>query len=441
MRNRRPLTVAEREAIYDRKLAGERLVDLAQAYDCTLDCARKWWRVGRKQGREALRRQRRLRYVGTLITFDPLVAERALYWKRLHPKRGASRILTDMEEDARLQGIHLPKVRTLAAFFHEACPELLQHREPHRPPPPRPSYVHDVWQMDAKELIRLADGEIATVLDVREPCACCFLGAFVHTVQTQKSWRKLSLREIQDDLRCVFTEYGLPCAIQTDREVVYGRPPIEAFPTLFTLWLVGLGVEHRFKRPNHVTDQASIERGHKTLFDWIATPQPPADAQTLQADLDQARWMHNTVLPSQAGDCRGRPPETVHPEVNVPLRPYAPSAELELFDLQRVDRFLARFVWPHKASQVGQVTVGSGLYYVGVAFAGQTVDVRFDPIDRHLTFHDAQDGHLLRRQPVKGLDTADITGLEVPPPSTGQLIQLSFPWWGYACSAQQGVRH
>lgn len=440
MRKRRPLTVAEREAIYDRKLAGERLADLAQAYDCTLECARKWWRVGRKQGREALRRQQRPNHSGALTWFAPIVAERALHWKRLHPKRGASRILADMEGDTVLEGHRLPKARALAAFWHETCPELLQHREPYRAPLPRSAHVHDVWQMDAKELIHLADGEIATILDVREPLACCFLGTFVHTVQTQDSWRKLSLRELQTDLRSVFTEYGLPGAIQTDRESVYGRPPEEAFPTLFTLWLVGLGIEHRFKRPNHVTDQAAVERGHKTLFDWIATPEPPAHAQTLQASLDHARWMHNTVLPSQAGHCHGHPPETVYPEVKVPVRPYATSAELMLFDLEQVDRFLARFVWPHKVTQVGQVKVGSSLYYVGAAYKGQTVDVRFDPADRHLAFYDAQDGHLLRRQPAKGLNVADITGLEVPPSYTGQPIQLSFPWWGYADSAQQGVQ-
>jgi hypothetical protein len=119
-----------------------------------------------------------------------------------------------MEEDARLQGIHLPKVRTLAAFCHEG-------------------------------LSRTATASVSHVP-----------AAFLVPLSIQC---KLSLREIQDDLRCVFTEYGLPCAIQTDREVVYGRPLVEAFPTLFTLWLVGLGVEHRFKRPNHVTDQAAVE--------------------------------------------------------------------------------------------------------------------------------------------------------------------------------------
>ena len=327
-----------------------------------------------------------------------------------------------------LEGVRLPEKSALAAFFREACPELLQHRKPRPKPPPRSTHVHALWEIDSKENIRLADGTIATALDVREPLACCFLGSHAHEVQTEKAWRKLDLREIQADLRLVFAEFGLPVAIQTDRESVYGKPPEENFPTLFTLWLVGLGITHQFTRPGQATDQAHVERGHKTLFDWIEEPQPLDNVAALQSALDEARFMHNCVLPSQAGDCQGRPPQEVHPEVKVPLRPYSPDAELALFDLRRVDQFLSRFAWPHKVSKVGQVTVGSHLYYVGVTYAGQTVDVRFDPGDCHLTFHNAQNGHLLRRQPIKELTVATITGLEVPPPPTGEPVQLSFPW-------------
>lgn len=428
MSNRRPLTTVERESIYDRKVNGESLKDLAQAFQCTRSCARKWWRIGRKKGRDALRRQRQPHRKGALSDFEPTVAERALHWKRRHPKRGASRILDDMENDPSLAGVRLPKPSALAAFFHEACPELLQRREPRPQPSPRPVHVHEAWEMDSKENIRLANDTIASVLDVREPVACYFLGSFAHEVQTAKAWRKLTLREIQADLRIVFTRFGLPAAIQTDRESVYGKPPEKEFPTVFTLWLVGLGVTHRFGRPGQATDQAHVERGHRTLCDWIEEPQPLGDVVALQAALDTALFRHNRVLPSRAGDCQRRPPMQVHPEVNVPLRPYAPDAELALFDLHRVDQFLARYAWPHTVSAVGQATVGPHPYYVGVAYKGQTVDVRFDPTDRHLTFHDARDGHLLNRQPVKGLTVADITGLETPPASTGQPVQLSFPW-------------
>ncbi len=428
MSNRSPLTVAERQAIYDSKADGERLHDVAQKCHCSDSCARKWWRIGCKQGRDALARTRHRDGAGTLSRFEPIVAERALYWKHLHPKRGASRILVDMAADPALKDVRLPKPSVLALFFHQRCPELLQHREPRPKAPARSTHVHALWEIDGKENVRLGDGTIATVLDVREPLACCFLGAFAHAVQTEKAWRKLDVREIQTDLRQVFSTFGLPRALQTDRESVYGRPPEEQFPTLFTLWLVGLGISHQFKRKEQVTDQAHVERGHKTLFDWIEEPQPLADLAALQVALDTARSMHNTVLPSHAGDCNGRPPMAVHPEVKVPLRPYAPEAELALFDLKRVDNFLARYTWPHQVSKVGQVTVGPHAYGVGSAYAGKTVNVRFDPQDRCLTFHDVKDDHLIQCQPIKDLTVAIITGIETPPPATGQSIQLSFPW-------------
>jgi transposase InsO family protein len=429
---RRPsLTVVEREVIYYGKLNGKRLQDLADELPCSLGCARKWWRIGRDHGLDGLRRRnRRHSTTGALSHFEPLVAERALYWKQQHPKRGPTRILVDMGKDAALDGLVLPKRTALADFFRQACPELLQKRQPRptRPPPAR--HVHQLWQVDGKEAIRLVDGTIATVFEVREPVACVCLGAIAHAVQTSKAWRKLNLREVQADLRQVFTEFGLPMGLQTDREKVYGRPPTEAFPTLFTLWLAGLGIHHCFGRPNQATDQAHVEREHRTLFDWLERPQPLANLQALQVELDEARRMHNYILPSHAGDCHGRPPLEVHPEVLQQLRPYHPSAELALFSLDRVDRFLAKFTWSYKVSQVGQFKILKCTYSIGTTHAGERVDVRFDPEDRHFVFSEAKTGVTIKRCPAKGLNTAAITGLDVPPIQSNEFVQLSFPCWG-----------
>ena len=428
MRRRTPLTVAEREAIYYGKLNGRPLADLADEHQCSYSCARKWWRVGRDHGLDGLRRTGRKRAkAGALSRFHPRVAERALYWKQRHPKRGPTRILADMERDPLLDGLELPKRTALADFFREVCPELLQKRRPRPAAPPLPQHVHELWKMDAKEAIRLADGTVATVLEIREPVACVCLGAMAYAVQTAKAWRKLTLSEIRAALRHVFTAFGLPLGIQTDRERVYGRPPTEAFPTLFTLWLVGLGIAHHFTRPGQATDQAHVEREHRTLFDWLEEPQPLPNLGALRSALDQARYMHNYVLPSNAGDCQNRPPMEVHPEVLRPLRPYHPAAELALFDLARVDRFLAQFTWSYKVSKVGQVSIAGHTYSVGIAHAGQQVDVRFDPQDRHFVFHDGQTGRFIKRCPAKGLDVATITGLDVPMESN-KPIQLSFPW-------------
>ena len=134
---------------------------------------------------------------------------------------------------------------------------------------------------------------------------------------------------------------------------MHQAPPAEGFPSLFTLWLMGLGIRHHFSRPRQPTDQPQVERGHRTLCDWMAQPEPSLNLQHLQSDLEQARHMHNEVLPSWAGDCQGRAPVHRHPEVWRTRRPYHPSAELDLFSLERVDQFLAQFIWQHKVSVSG----------------------------------------------------------------------------------------
>lgn len=430
MARRGPLTVGEKEVIYFGKLAGGRLEDLAAQVQCSYSCARKWWRIGRDGGVAALRQERPAeRKTGALSRFAPLVAERALYWKRTYLRRGPDRILVMMEGDELLAGLKLPKRTTLAAFFKEACAELLQKRRPRPKSPPKAQRVHELWQMDAKEKKVLGDGTIATVLQVREPVACAFLGCFAHAVQTKKHWRKLTLREIQADLRIVFTEFGLPLGLQTDRERVFGRPATEAFPTLFTLWLEGLGIHHHFIRPGQATDQPHVERGHRTWNDWLMQPEPTPDLVTFRTELAQARYMHNEVLSSQAGDCQGRTPYQAHPEVRVPILPFTPAVELLLFDLTRVDRFLAQFVWQHKVTKSGQVSIGESVYYIGNTHAGKQVTVHFDPTDRHFVFTHPQTDAVLKRCPAKKLDVHLITGLKPEDvPQLSQPFQLPLPW-------------
>jgi hypothetical protein len=336
-----------------------------------------------------------------------------------------------MKDDPLLKPVRLPKPSTLAGFFKEACPELLQKRQPRPKRPPKVRRVHELWQVDAKEKIILGDDTIATVLQAREPFACVFLGCFAHAVQTESHWRKLTLREIQTDLREVFSQFGLPEGMQTDRERVYGRPATESFPSLFTLWLAGLGITHHFTRPAQATDQAQVERGHRTWNDWLMQPEPTPNLITYQAELDRARYMHNQVLSSQAGDCQGRIPYQAHPEVCIPIRPFVFEAELLLFSLNRVDHFLAQFIWHHKVTVSGQVFIGEQVYYVGQKYSGIQATVRFDPPDRHFVFTHPQTGKVLKRCPAKGLDIPTITGLQPEnQPELSQPFQLPLPFLG-----------
>jgi hypothetical protein len=100
--------------------------------------------------------------------------------------------------------------------------------------------------------------------------------------------------------------------------------------------------------------------------------------------------------------------------------------------LKRVDQYLASFTWVHRVNRNGQVSIGAKhtRYMVALAYAGHEVEVRFDPKDRHFVFSPLGDpDHILRRQPARGLDLVDLTGLETWPKGLGPqqlLLPLSF---------------
>ena len=67
----------------------------------------------------------------------------------------------------------------------------------------------------------------------------------------------------------------------------------------------------------------------------------------------------NAECPSRAKGCNGQPTLVAHPELLVPRRPNRPEWELDLFDLKRVDDYLATRTWIRTVSEVGQASLGS----------------------------------------------------------------------------------
>jgi len=77
MSNRRPLTLLEKQRIYEAKLEGCTIREIAKRVGCSLACVRKWWRRGRDQGLSGLRERRRgRRKSGRLSQFDPRIAKK-----------------------------------------------------------------------------------------------------------------------------------------------------------------------------------------------------------------------------------------------------------------------------------------------------------------------------------------------------------------------------
>jgi transposase InsO family protein len=422
------LTQLEKEELYHRKQAGARHAEVAQALGCSVETVRKHWQAFR---RGIVRRARGRPARGALSSFAPGLAERALALKQAHPHWGPLNVLIDLCQPPAFAQARLPSRSRLSAFFHQRCPEAVQPRR--RPggqtaKPPKDACVHQRWQVDTKEKVRLGKGELASILEIRDPVSAVILveRAF-QTTRTLATCRKLSLEENRSALRQGFATWGKPLEVQTDHEDVYAGSPTSDFPTPFTLWLVGLGIEHIFSRRNQPTDQGSIERHHRTVGDLGWKDQPPQDLVALQQQLAHDQQRYNQEYPAQAADCQGQPPLVRHPEAIFSGRPYTLEGEWASFNLARVDQYLARRHWVRKVDRNGRLLLGDQHYSLGRVYKGQRVAIRYLPEARAFRFETEQ-GHEIQTLPAKGLEIGDLTGLIPVDLPTGLAVQLAFPW-------------
>lgn len=217
---------------------------------------------------------------------------------------------------------------------------------------------------------------------VRDPVGAYFPGSELYPAAKKKS--HVLEAQVRNTLRVSFAEHGLPEEIQTDWEPCLNSLPGDRFPSMFTLWLTELGIVHLHSRPGVPTDEAEVERAHRTLFDYALADCLDQPLEVLQPHLQLARQQLNTEYPSRAHGCHGRPPFRAYPEIQCPPHRFNPQHELARFDLQRVDALLASLSFERKVGKTGQISLGGKQFRIGVGrkFAGQVVQVSFDPSDR-----------------------------------------------------------
>jgi hypothetical protein len=294
--------------------------------------------------------------------------------------------------------------------------------------------VHEVWQVDHQEKQVLGDGTYATVCNIRDPVGAAMIASQAFSTKTEKRWRKLTPDEVQTVLRAAFEEWHtLPERVLTDNELGLAGSPQELFPSRLTLWLRGLGIVHHRIRPHQPTDQAQVERQHRTLDNFTADAARRADLVMFQAALDAERQVYNAAFPCRASDCHGRPPLTAHPELGHPRRPYPPNGEYAVFDLQRVFDYLATFTFARHISSQGHLHLNHTAYYAGAAHVNKNVWVRCDPVAHQWLVYerpqptDPNSEQLIKRLAIKNLDVQSLAGRELQPIELAEPLQLSLP--------------
>lgn len=428
------LKQAEREQIYVKKTSGASLPEIAEELNISYECARKWWRRFRDEGQSGIARRKRGRKVkGILSEFDKQVVAKSLELKQSHPRWGANRVLLELSKETALAELKLPSRSRLQAYFRETCPESISIWTKHKqvPKPVKASAVHEIWQVDHQEGHRLDNGEIATVCNIRDPYGAAMIASQAFSVKTDKRWRKLTWEEVRQVLRPGFAKWKtLPDSVMTDNEMSLGGNPNDPFPSWLSLWLAGLGIKHVFIRSHCPKDQAQIERQHRTLDGLTFSHEDRQTIDHFQKALQRERNIYNHDFPSRASLCQQQAPLTTFPQLLQPRRPYAIEHEPVLFSMQLVFNYLASFTFERKVNSNGQATLKGIHYTVGLAYAGKSVSVSFDPHQCQWIFSlQNSDGGLneIKRQAPLEISYAQLTGFEEPLQKIPLPIQLTLP--------------
>ena len=428
MTQREALSEAEKQLIYEKRCSGKKIQEISQEMYCSIETVRKWLRNRRAgKGKPARGRPKR----GAASTYPSKVREQAIEMKKAHPHWGPKKILVELQDEAGWQAAELPSPSQLALLFQACCPEAIQaHQRRHLPPnDPHVYEVHQRWEMDAKEGIVLGEQRV-TVQEIRDVYSGLMIASQSFAVPaSEKGWQHLHREDHQQVLRQAFSQWGLPLEVQTDNDTVFHQPGDPSFPTLFTLWLVGLGITHVLSRPHRPTDQAHVERNHRTQANFVWNDQSFPNLEAFQKALDHHRQSYNQNYPSQATHCHGHPPLSAFPTAVSTGRPYHPDLEWSFFDLSRVDAFLASCTWIRTVAANGVVHLGDQYYILGRDWKPQSVSIRFLLPSRCFRFQ-SSDGSSSIDFPAIGLSKDQIIG-SIPahfPLHAG--FQFSFPFVG-----------
>jgi hypothetical protein len=412
----RRTTLADRQQIVALKKAGQSRQAVADATGWSVETVRKVWRNFRraedtgltvaKVGRPA---------TGPLSTFDSLVRYVALRRKLERPHAGPDVILADMAVWPSLRGLRLPSSSSLGVYFSTFGERLVTPRR-HLQLPEQSSQLspataaHECWLLDFDEELNWSGVGWANVMNVTDLATGIKIGSYVHPAGPPQKRHLISWEQIQANLRIAFHRWGLPDRIRTDRDSRLVAPGEYPVPMPFTLWLVGLDIQHEIIQ--RVTQNGGVERFHRTWEGRLLDLPLGSDWQAAQDYVNYEVWRMNVVLPSRGRNCRRRPPLLVYPEARTPRRYYSPQEELRIFQLERVTEYLAKGRWLRRTSTQGQFRFHSALLNAKKTYARQIVVITFDAETLQFQVRPAECNEVILRFNPAWLSVTAITGLD-----------------------------
>jgi hypothetical protein len=400
---------ADQQTILRLRKEGFTYSEIAQQTHWHYETIRKVCRLGVPQQSRKLGRPAR----GLLSSFDLRIRFASLKIKRQHPCWGPDVVRAELAKRPWVGQVQLPSASQIGAYFSQFRERLIEPRAHKQLPQvkalePAKRQAHSCWQIDVQERIKLAGYGLVNLLDIVDYYTGVKIGFFLFPARQAKQGCRVSWEQYRQALRVCFERWGLPDRIRTDRERVLVPEGDYPFPSLFTLWLTGLAIEHELIR--RVIENGCVERSHRTRFNRLEGYGPLSSLAQWQELANYECWRMNAILPSRGRGCRRKPPFLVYPQVRQPKRWYRQEDELSIFDLNRVKTYLSKGKWLRHASSKGQFSFHAQKYNLGFRFHSQWVLIVYALADG-FRVSCLPDPEVISLISVSGITTEAITGI------------------------------
>jgi hypothetical protein len=210
---------------------------------------------------------------------------------------------------------------------------------------------------------------------------------------------------VQQAQRRCFERWGCPQVVRVDNGYPWGTS--SGLPTVYGLWLAGLGVQMRWNEPYRPEQNGVIESSQGVTQRWV-DPKTCAHIEELRRRVEQEDYVQRECYPAIDGMSRRQAfPGLLHSG-----RGYCLSWEKLVWDLGEAMRLLGNYQVRRKVSKRGQVSAYHRLIQVGQPYGENWVYLRMDPEKVEWVISDVQ-GKEIRRRPAPQFTAEAIVGLSV----------------------------
>lgn len=359
-----------------------------------------------------------------LSSFCPNLTARIVSLRKQHPRWGSKSILHALVQTDGYDLKTLPSASSVDRILKRAGLRRRYHKQTELPVCPTQSCTlpHDRWLIDSKGVESMGKAGAIALINVKDVFSHTYASLYPACVASLT--HSPNTEDYQMAIRLAFCTFGLPRLIQTDHaSVFYDNKSKSPFPTRWHLWLLALGIKVEFSRVRCPTDQAQVERAHRTIGDFAIDNQDFKNWEDLVTKLNQVQKALNETYPCRS--LNNQAPLVACPQARKKQRHYQPCLEASMLNLENVYDYLQKGRWHRWVAKNACLSIGGQLYKLPKEFKETKVLISFDKESKNLVFQN--DKELSFKCPIKAISKEELMGNAAKYYSALFPVQLELP--------------